>query len=167
MEKQLYSMQDISDITGIKVNTLKYRRKLFDKYLPGTGEGNKKKFYQESIVLMQQIDEGYKAGLSSEDIEKNLFGTASIEIKQPTPTTNNEALIQALGMMFEKINNIEEQLSTIRQSNDNIQTNTNTLVEETKTVRHEINALGERKEWATIEKIERNLYNPWWRKFWK
>jgi transposase-like protein len=69
---ELLSIKEISQELGIPQSTLRYYRDLFMDYLPAAGEGKKKRFYPEAVVVFQTIAKGMHKNKSADDIASDL-----------------------------------------------------------------------------------------------
>lgn len=69
---ELLSIKEISQELGIPQSTLRYYRDLFMDYLPAAGEGKKKRFYPEAVVVFQTIAQGMHKNKNADDIANDL-----------------------------------------------------------------------------------------------
>mgnify|MGYP001373339704 CR=1 FL=1 len=70
---EVYTLTQISQITGIPAPTLTDYRNKFGEYIPTQGRGRKRKYEKQAIVVFRFIKEKYEDGFEKEQIENLLI----------------------------------------------------------------------------------------------
>jgi len=123
MEK--LSIAEISRKTNIPESTLRYRTKLFRKFLIIFGKGRKKKFAKESLDRFQYINNCFEEGLSTDSIVTNLekkYGQEAIVEESKTglrkiKNTGSKIDFEIMAPMIKIIENQEIIITELRTQN--------------------------------------------------
>jgi len=82
-----YTIAEISRQTDIPESTLRYRTKLFKKYIPTIGKGRRRKFDTPSVEIFRFIDTCFADGMQTDNIVLELEKKYGPEvIIEPTKT---------------------------------------------------------------------------------
>lgn len=123
-----YTVAEISRTTTIPESTLRYRTKLFKKYIPVIGKGRKKRFTQDSLNRFVFINDCFSEGMDTENIllamEKKYGPEITIETTQLkkdsvllTTKNNSKFDIELLSPILKVIENQEIIIQELRAQN--------------------------------------------------
>jgi len=126
-----YTIAEISRRIDVPESTLRYRSKLFRKFIPTVGRGRRKRFEECSLGRLKQIDKYFSEGMNTDDIvitlEKSYGPEITLEDSRPKETktiTKKEVVkmqekvdIEIIAPMLKIIENQEVLIRELRTQN--------------------------------------------------
>jgi DNA-binding transcriptional MerR regulator len=124
-----YTIAEISRQTDIPESTLRYRTKLFKKYIPTIGKGRRRRFTSDSIERFKMIDDFFSEGIQTDDIVQELEKKYGPEVTLHSSKTKKEIIqkanssidIEMIGPILKVIENQEIIINELRVQNKMLQ----------------------------------------------
>lgn len=141
MTSKLYTLAELSEVTGIPESTIRNYRKRFKSYIHTTQDGSRyPKYTDDAPEVLRMIARAYKQGLSHAEIarELNLNYAQSISDAQEPPESHQTALAtmspaealgivaQAMQMMADQRAEVEALRAEIKELREIINSSSNT-----------------------------------------
>jgi DNA-binding transcriptional MerR regulator len=109
-----YTITEVARILKVPESTARYQRNKFSEYLPYTGEGRTRRYFQESIEALKLIGDMLKENNTIEEIESTLgarFGVNLESQRQPVATQQQYDIAPLLAFLEKQ----EREIAELRQ----------------------------------------------------
>ena len=113
----LYSIADISKMTKIPESTLRHYRNQFIEFLPSTGKGRSRRYYEEAVPIFRRISELKSEGYTQEQVHLELSGEATQyhDVNLPAIPDAQEKLLEALLESRKEQDKLQGQVALMRE----------------------------------------------------
>lgn len=165
---RLLTIQEIGRQLNIPESTLRYWRDRYEEYIPSVGEGRKKRYKQEAVLVFQRIAELSAEKLTAEDIAERLSLEFSSELTIRDTNSQNVATtldLYAFQRILENLVINQAKMNEILQENFNLKSQIqeiNNRMDQQEKLAQERDA----KLMETIRELQQRKEKKWWR-FWK
>lgn len=141
MASKLYTLAELSEVTGIPESTIRNYRKRFEDYIHTAQDGSRyPKYTDEAPEVLRMIARAYKQGMTHAEIarELNLNYAQSINHAQEPPESHQTALAtispaealgivaQAMQMIADQRNEVEALRAEVKELREAINSSSNT-----------------------------------------
>jgi len=96
--REWQSISELTTATRIPANTIRRYCSTFSQYINSERSGKRVQYHPDTAELLLQIYAGYRAGLSTADIDLKLQQTGSkVMAMEPQPVVNQAAVLDHIG----------------------------------------------------------------------
>jgi len=93
-----YTIQEISKLLNVPESTLRYWRDKYEDFIPMVGEGRKRRYKEEAVIVLKRIAELSAEELTAEDIAERLSLEFAREITIAADNRSNAATTTILDL---------------------------------------------------------------------